>query len=113
MKQIQEETSKHDNKKALDVTKRNFMKWNSMVFILFEYFDRPFHLKKMQRLSRDMYNKKVPLYYKTVYLIPDEMRVEKHFINMVRNMNPQTHQYRGEVVYNLTQVSIKVHRNEI
>ena len=70
------------------------MKWNSMVFIFFEYFDRPFHLKKMQCLSRDMYYKKVPLYYKIVFLIPI-MRVEKHFINMVRNMNPQTHQYRG------------------
>ena len=55
-----------------------------------------------------MYKSKVPLYYKIVYLIPNVMRVEKHFINMGRNMNAGTHQYRGDVDYIMTHVSIKL-----
>jgi len=61
----------------------------------------------MQWLSRDMYNKKVPLYYRIVYFIPEEMRDEQLFINMGRNMNPQTHQYRGNVDFIMPYVSKK------
>ena len=53
-----------------------------------------------------MYYSKVPLAYRLVYLVP-QIPVELNFINMVRNMVSQTHQYLGNVPFTLTQVSIE------
>ena len=70
-----------------------FITGNSVVYVMFQYLSRDDMLNKMQLLRRDMYFKKVPLYYKMVtffFTIP-KIPVEEHFVNMVRNMNTATH----------------------
>ena len=70
-----------------------FITANSVVYVMFAYLTRDHMLNKMQLICRDMYIKKVPLYFKmfTFYMIP-KIPAEEHFVNMVRNMNPATHQ---------------------
>ncbi len=72
-----------------------FITANSVVYVMFAYLTRDHMLNKMQLICRDMYIKKVPLYYKmfTFYMIP-KIPAEEHFVNMVRNMKTATHQYR-------------------
>jgi len=55
-----------------------------------------------------MYYVKVPLFYrlKTCYLGLPKVPAEELFVNMVRNMNSTTHEYRGEVPFVMTVVSI-------
>ncbi len=51
-----------------------------------------------------MYNYKVPLFYKTVsfYFRMPKVPAEELFVNMVRNMNTETHQYKANVPYIMT-----------
>ena len=49
-------------------------------------------LNKMQLLSKDMYYQKVPISFRLVFLVP-KTPVEELFVNMVRNMNPETHKF--------------------
>ena len=53
-----------------------------------------------------MYITKVPLFYRATsfYILP-KVPAEELFVNMVRNMNTETHQYRGNVPYAMTVVS--------
>ena len=51
-----------------------------------------------------MYHKKVPLTLKWVFLLP-KTPMEELFGNMVRNMNPVTHKYLGEMPFVMTVVS--------
>ena len=85
-----------------------FITGNSVVYVMFQYLTRDHMLNRMQLICRDMYIKKVPLNYKmvTFFSIP-KIPAEEHFINMVRNMNPATHQYRGKVPFTMTVVSIE------
>ena len=55
-----------------------------------------------------MYHKKVPLYYmlRTCYLSLPKVPAEELFVNMVRNMNTDTHQYRGGAPFVMKIVSI-------
>ena len=84
-----------------------FVKANAVIFYMFAFLTRWELLNKIQVLSRDMYYSKIPLAYRIVYLVPSKMPVEHHFINLIRNMVFQTHQYRGYVPFTLTQVSIE------
>ena len=50
----------------------------------------------VQRLNKWMYYRKVPTFVKTVRLISFPKLQPKHlFVNMVRTMNHETHQYRS------------------
>ena len=69
-----------------------FAKTNTAIFNMFDFLPRQFVLNKMQLLSRDMYHRKVPLLYRSVFLVP-KTPVEELFVNMVRNMNPETHKF--------------------
>ena len=57
-----------------------------------------------------MYNKKVPLFYmkRSCYFSLPKVPAEELFVNMVRNMNSATHEYRGEMPFVMTVVSIAV-----
>ena len=85
-----------------------FITANSVVYVMFQYLNRDHMLNKMQLLCRDMYIKKVPLYYKmvTFFMIP-KIPAEEHFVNMVRNTNTATHEYRGGVPFSMIFVSIE------
>ena len=49
-----------------------FITANSVVYVMFQYLSRYDKLNKMQLLCREMYIKKVPLYYRTVtfFMVP-------------------------------------------
>ena len=81
-----------------------FAKTNTAIFIMFDFLPRQFMLNKIQLLSRDMYHQKVPLLYRSVFLVSKTPIVEL-FGNMVRNMNPLTHKYLGKVPFVITVVS--------
>ena len=83
-----------------------FITGNSVVYVMFEYLTRDDMLKKMPLICRDMYFKKVPLYFKMeFFFVMPKIPAEEHFVNMVRNMNTATHQYRGGVPFTMTVVS--------
>ena len=83
--------------------KEFFVRTNSVIFLMFDFLPRHMLLSKMQLLSRDMYHKKVPLSLRWVFLVP-KTPMEELFVNMVRNMNPVTHKYRGRVHFVMTVV---------
>jgi hypothetical protein len=57
-----------------------------------------------------MYHKKVPLFYKSMsfHFSMPKVPVEELFVNMVRNMNTDTHQFRGNVPFAMTVVSTSI-----
>ena len=55
----------------------------------------------LQRLNKRMYHVKVPTFVKTFYLPSFKMLPKHEFINIVRTMNAETHQYREfEYIFN-------------
>ena len=88
---------------------------NSSIYIIFEFLTRADHLRKIQFLSWMMFHKKVPYYftyfkYGICYFFPPELpkfETVKVWNNAVRNMDAQTHKYRGKVVHFMNYVSIK------
>ena len=84
----------------LEKKRRHISAWNwnaGYVGLIFEFLTFEENMKITQLLFRAAYYKHVPPIFKTVYLIPftrvSKLQPKHEFINMVRTMNSQTHQY--------------------